>query len=80
MKIINEYTSERYNIVRTYDKGHNIVRVYTTETACNWYVTIKVWGYALPSVEAWKVSKREAKTREEAETAIINEAIKRGNL
>ena len=79
MKVIkeHEFTQE---VNRTYDKGNNIAKIYVTECATLYLVTIQLLGYACPSVHDWKAYKKEAKTMEEAVRTIIAEAIKKGNI
>ena len=79
MKVIKEqeFTQE---VNRTYDKSNNIAKIYVTECATLYLVTIQLLGYACPSVYEWKAYKKEAKTMEEAVRTIIDEAIKRGNI
>ena len=79
MKVIKEqeFTQE---VNRTYDKGNNIAKIYVTECATLYLVTIQLLGYACPSVYEWEAYKKEAKTMEEAVRTIIAEAIKRGNI
>ena len=79
MKVIKEqkFTQE---VNRTYDKGNNIAKIYITECATLYLVTIQLLGYACPSVYEWKAYKKEAKTMDEAVRTIIAEAIKRGNI
>ena len=79
MKVIkeHEFTQE---VNRTYDKGNNIAKIYVTECATLYLVTIQLLGYACPSVHEWKVHKKEAKTMEEAVRTIIAEATKKGNI
>lgn len=79
MKVIKE--QELTQVVnRTYDKGNNIAKIYVTECARLYLVTIQLLGYACPSVYEWKAYKKEAKTMDEAVRTIIAEAIKRGNI
>ena len=79
MKVIkeHEFTQE---VDRTYDKGNNIAKIYVTEYATLYLVTIQLLGYACPSVYEWKAYKKEAKTMDEAVRTIIAEAIKRGSI
>ena len=79
MKLIKEqeFTQE---VDRTYDKGNNIAKIYVTEYATLYLVTIQLVGYACPSVYEWKVYKKEAKTMDEAVRMIIAEATKKGNI
>ena len=79
MKVIKEleFTQE---VNRTYDKSNNIAKIYVTEYATLYLVTIQLLGYACPSVYEWKAYKKEAKTMDEAVRTIIAEAIKRGNI
>ena len=79
MKLIKEqeFTQE---VDRTYDKGNNIAKIYVTEYATLYLVTIQLVGYACPSVYEWKAYKKEAKTMDEAVRTIIAEAIKKGNI
>ena len=79
MKVIkeHEFTQE---VNRTYDKGNNIAKIYVTECATLYLVTIQLLGYACPSVQDWKVYKKEAKTMDEAVRTIIAEPIKKGNI
>ena len=79
MKVIKEleFTQE---VNRTYDKGNNIAKIYATECATLYLITIQLLGYACPSVYEWKAYKKEAKTMEEAVRTIIAEAIKKGNI
>ena len=79
MKVIKEYEFTQ-EVNRTYDKGNNIAKIYVTEYATLYLVTIQLLGYACPSVYEWKAYKKEAKTMEEAVRTIIAEAIKRGNI
>lgn len=41
-------------------------RVYVEESRTNYYVTIHPFQYALPVTLSWKVSKRQAKTMQDA--------------
>ena len=79
MKVIKEqeFTQE---VNRTYDKSNNIAKIYVTECATLYLVTIQLLGYACPSVYEWKAYKKEAKTMQEAVRMIISEAIKKGNI
>ena len=79
MKVIKE--QELTQVVnRTYDKGNNIAKIYVTECATLYLVTIQLLGYACPSVYEWKAYKKEAKTIDEAVRTIIAEAVKKGNI
>ena len=79
MKVIKEqeFTQE---VNRTYDKGNNIAKIYVTECATLYLVTIQLLGYACPSAYEWKAYKKDAKTMDEAARMIIAEAIKKGNI
>ena len=79
MKVIkeHEFTQE---VNRTYDKGNNIAKIYVTEYATLYLVTIQLLGYACPSVYEWKAYKKDAKTMDEAVRMIIAEATKKGNI
>lgn len=79
MKVIkeHEFTQE---VNRTYDKDNNIAKIYVTEYATLYLVTIQLLGYACPSVYEWKAYKKKAKTMDEAVRMIIAEAIKKGNI
>ena len=79
MKVIKEYEFTQ-EVNRTYDKGNNIAKIYVTECATLYLVTIQLLCYACPSVYEWRAYKKEAKTMEEAVRTIIAEAIKRGNI
>ena len=79
MKVIKEQEFTQV-VNRTYDKGNNIAKIYVTECATLYLVTIQLLGYACPSVYEWKAYKKEAKTMEEAVKMIIAEAIKKGNI
>ena len=79
MKAIKEYEFTQ-EVNRTYDKGNNIAKIYVTECATLYLVTIQLLGYACPSVYEWKAYKKEAKTMDEAVRTIIAEAIKKGNI
>ena len=79
MKVIKEQEFTQV-VNRTYDKGNNIAKIYVTEYATLYLVTIQLLGYACPSVYEWKAYKKEAKTIDEAVRAIIAEAIKKGNI
>ena len=79
MKVIKEHEFTQ-KVNRTYDKGNNIAKIYVTEYATLYLVTIQLLGYACPSVYEWKAYKKEAKTMDEAVRTIISEAIKRGNI
>ena len=79
MKVIKEHEFTQ-KVNRTYDKGNNIAKIYVTECATLYLVTIQLLGYACPSVCEWKAYKKEAKTIDEAVRAIIAEAIKKGNI
>lgn len=79
MKVIKE--TEFCTIVeRSYDKNNKMAMAYVTESATNFYVTIKVIGYAMPSVHKWKVSKKDAEDDHQAALLIAKEAFRRGNL
>ena len=79
MKVIKEYEFTQ-KVNRTYDKGNNIAKIYVTEYATLYLVTIQLLGYACPSVYEWKAYKKDAKTMDEAVRVIIAEAIKKGNI
>ena len=79
MKVIKEHEFTQ-KVNRTYDKGNNMAKIYVTEYATLYLVTIQLLGYACPSVYEWKAYKKEAKTMDEAVRAIIAEAIKKGNI
>ena len=79
MKAIKEYEFTQ-EVNRTYDKGNNIAKIYVTECATLYLVTIQLFGYAYPFVYEWKAYKKEVKTMEEAVRKIIAEAIKKGNI
>ena len=77
MKVIKEQEFTQ-KVNRTYDKGNNIAKIYVTEYATLYLVTIQLLGYACPSVYEWKAYKKDAKTMDEAVRMIIAEAIKKG--
>ena len=79
MKVIkeHEFTQE---VNRTYDKGNNIAKIYVTECATLYLVTIQLLGNACPSVYEWKAYKKDAKTMYDALRMIVAEAIKKGNI
>ena len=79
MKVIKEqeFTQE---VNRTYDKSNNIAKIYVTECATLYLVTIQLLGYACSSVYEWKAYKKDAKTMDEAVRMIIAEATKKGNI
>ena len=79
MKVIKEQEFTQV-VNRTYDKGNNIAKIYVTECATLYLVTIQLLGYACPSVYEWKAYKKDAKTMDEAVRMIIAEAIKKGNI
>ena len=79
MKVIKEHEFTQ-KVNRTYDKSNNIAKIYVTECATLYLVTIQLLGYVCPSVYEWKAYKKEAKTIDEAVRAIIAEAIKKGNI
>ena len=79
MKVIKEYEFTQ-EVNRTFDKDNNIAKIYVTECATLYLVTIQLLGYACPSVYEWKAYKKEAKTMDEAVRMIIAEAIKKGNI
>lgn len=59
MKIIKEHK----RIIVYNERIHNI---YVTESSTNWYVTMKRVGWALPHLLNYKVTKKAAKTADEA--------------
>ena len=79
MKVIKEHENTQ-KVNRTYDKSNNSAKIYVTECATLYLVTIQLLGYACPSVYEWKAYKKEAKTMDEAVRTIIAEAIKKGNI
>lgn len=79
MKIIKE-TEIQFRAKRSYDRTNDICIGYITESATNYYVSIRVMGYACLSIENWKVSKKQAKSNFEALNIIADEAYRRGNL
>ena len=79
MKVIKEHEFTQ-KVNRTYDKGNNIAKIYVTECATLYLVTIQLLGYACPSVYEWKAYKKDAKTMDEAVRMIIAAAIKKGNI
>ena len=54
--------------------GHTYM-VTVTESATNWYITLQRWGWALPSLLDYKVTKRAAKTTEEAINIAFNQGL-----
>lgn len=79
MKVIRE-TEIQFRAKRSYDKSNDMCMGYITESATNFYVSIRVMGYACLSVENWKVSKKRVKSDREALRVIANEAYARGNI
>ena len=79
MKIIKE-TEIQFRAKRSYDRTNDMCIGYITESATNYYVSIRVMGYACLSVDSWKVCKKQAKTNFEALKIIADEAYMRGNL
>ena len=79
MKIIKE-TEIKFRAKRSYDRTNDICIAYITESATNYYVSIRVMGYAGLGVDSWKVSKKLAKSDKEALNLIADEAYRRGNL
>ena len=79
MKIIKE-TEIQFRAKRSYDKSYNMCIGYITESATQYYVSIRVMGYAEFSVDSWKVSKKLAKSGKESLYLIADEAYRRGNL
>lgn len=79
MKIIKE-TEIRFRAKRSYDKSYNMCIGYITESATQYYVSIRVLGYAEFSIDSWKVSKKLAKSDKEALNIIADEAYRRRNL
>ena len=79
MKVIKEHEFTQ-KVNRTYDKSNNIAKIYVTECATLYLVTIQLLGYACPSVYEWKAYKKDAKTMDESVRMIIAEAIKKGNI
>ena len=79
MKVIKEHEFT-YEVNRTYDKDNNIAKIYVTECATLYLVTIQLLGYACPSVYEWKAYKKDAKTMYDALRMIVAEAIKKGNI
>ena len=57
MKVIKEHEFTQ-KVNRTYDKGNNIAKIYVTECATLYLVTIQLLGYACPSVYEWKAYKK----------------------
>ena len=59
MKVLNERSAQiKFN--RSFDKANQWGKATVTESVTNYYVTIHIFGYALPSVLDWKISKKEA--------------------
>ena len=79
MKIIKE-TEIQFRTKRSYDRTNDMCIGYITESATNYYVSIRVMGYAGLGVDSWKVSKKLAKSDKEALNIIADEAYRRGNL
>lgn len=79
MKVIKE-TEFCIIVERSYNKNNKMAMAYVTESATNFYVTIKVIGYAMTSVHKWKVSKKDARDEHQAAQIIAKEAFMRGNL
>lgn len=79
MKTIAERTA-MLRIKRSYDKEHTMARFFVTESATNYYVTIKICAYACPSTQDWKVSKKQANNMLHACKIIEQEAYERGNI
>ena len=79
MKVISEREAT-LKIKRTYDKNNEWAKVYVTETATNYYVTIHIIGYELPSVFEWKLSKKGICNMLQAVQVVAAEARKHENI
>ena len=79
MKVLNERSAQiKFN--RSFDKANQWGKATVTESVTNYYVTIHIFGYALPSVLDWKISKKEAANMLDAVTRIAKRAYNNGNL
>ena len=79
MKVLNERSAQiKFN--RSFDKANQWGKATVTESATNYYVTIHIFGYALPSVLEWKISKKEAANMLVAAMKIAEKAYISGNL
>ena len=79
MKVIKEYEFTQ-EVNRTFDKDNNIAKIYVTECATLYLVTIQLFGYAYPFVYEWKAYKKVARTVDEAVRMIIAKAIRIGAI
>lgn len=57
MKILNE-RSAQMKFARSYDKSNQWGKATVTECKTLYLVTIQIFGYSLPSVLDWKISKK----------------------
>ena len=79
MKIIKE-TEIQFRAKRSYDRTNDMCIGYITESATNYYVSIRVMGYACLSIENWKVCKKEVKNELDALNIIALKAYLYRNL
>jgi hypothetical protein len=79
MEILNERNAQM-KFARSYDKSNNWGKATVTECKTIYLVTIRIFGYSLPSVLNWKISKKEAANMLDAVMRIAQKAYKTGNL
>ena len=79
MKVLNERTAQmKFN--RSFDKSSQWGKATVTECETIYLVTIQIFGYSLPSVLDWKISKKDAANMLDAAMKIAKEAYIRGNI
>lgn len=67
-------------VARSYDKASQWAQVCVTEHKTIYLVTIHILGYALPSVQEWRISKEEASSVIDAVNKIAHQAYMKGVL
>ena len=67
-------------VARSYDKASQWAQVCVTEHKTIYLVTIHILGYALPSVQEWRISKKDASSIIDAVNKIAHQAYMKGIL
>ena len=77
MKLVTTYSFYR-EVPRTYDRLNNVARVFIEEYKTFYSVTIRLEGYACPSVVDFRVSKKKTQNPKIAALGVIMGAYCRG--
>lgn len=79
MKPVHEFQYQ-IKVNRSHNQTIDKAFAYVTECKTIYLVTIKICGYALPCVQDWRISKKDASSSYDAALKIAEQAYINGNL